>query len=92
MRKECAKYGCRREAVIKFCSENCKIAHHNAQRDRTNDVKGKCASCGEEFVGRPNKKTCSDKCRQALFQMKKVKAKVGPSGESPRTGGRSRTL
>lgn len=87
MAKQCERYGCRREAVIKFCSESCKIAHHNAQRDRKNDVKGTCASCGKEFVGRPNKKTCSDKCRQALFQMKQVKAQVRPSGKRPGTGG-----
>ena len=76
MAKQCERYGCRREAVIKFCSENCKIAHHNAQRDRKNDVKGKCASCGKEFVGRANKRTCSNVCRQRFYQSKIVKVKV----------------
>ena len=87
MVKRCERYGCSREAVIKFCSESCKIAHHNAQRDRKNDVKGKCASCGKEFVGRANKRTCSNVCRQRLYQSKIVKVKVKvPKRRLPRTG------
>ena len=88
MVKRCERYGCSREAVIKFCSESCKIAHHNAQRDRKNSVKGRCASCDKEFIGRANKATCSNVCRQRLYQSKlvKKKVKVSPLAKKLRTG------
>lgn len=74
--KECERHGCRRAAVRKFCSQDCKIAHHNAKRDRTHNEKKKCVACGTSFIGRPNKMTCSDSCRQKLFQTRKAKARV----------------
>ena len=74
--KTCERHGCRREAVRKFCSTDCKIAHHNSLRDRTHSVKRKCAACDKDFVGRPNKVTCSDSCRQKLFKTRKVMARV----------------
>ena len=80
----CERHGCRREAKRKFCSEDCKIAYHNAQRDRTNSEKKKCLACGKSFIGRPNKVTCSDSCRQKLFKIRKVKVKA--TGRRPRTG------
>ena len=86
MAKQCERYGCRREAKIKFCSEQCKIAHHNSKRDRTNSVKGVCAACGKPFEGRANKVTCSNTCRQRLFQTRKVKARKMNPGARPRTG------
>lgn len=86
MTKRCERYGCNREAVIKFCSQDCKIAYHNAARDRSSNVKGKCASCGIEFIGRANKRTCSNVCRQRLYQSKVVLAKKAKPGKVPTTG------
>ena len=84
--KTCERYGCRKEAVRKFCSEDCKIAFHNAKRDRNNSEKKKCLACGKAFIGRPNKLTCSDSCRQKLFKMRKVLARKKRPGSVPKTG------
>ena len=68
----CALDGCDKEAVIKFCSEACKIKHHNDQRDRSNPTTKGCPACGTTFTGKPNRITCSDKCRQRLYQARKI--------------------
>ena len=38
----------------------CRRPTFNAERS---PCRGSCATCGEEFTGRADKKFCSDKCR-----------------------------
>lgn len=69
---QCAREGCTNEPVIKFCSESCKIKHHNDQRDRSNPTTKDCAVCGTTFTAQPNRITCSNKCRQRLYYARKI--------------------
>ena len=65
--KRCHRYGCRKQALRKFCSDACRIAHHNSQRPPADKVKVTCQGCGKVFQGRPDQKSCSATCRSRLF-------------------------
>ena len=54
--KRCHRYGCRKQALRKFCSDACRIAHHNSQRPPADKVKVTCQGCGKVFQGRPDQK------------------------------------
>ena len=68
--KSCHRYGCRKQALRKFCSDACRIAHHNSQRPPADKVKVTCQGCGKVFQGRPDQKSCSATCRSRLFRAK----------------------
>ena len=68
--KRCLRYGCRKQALRKFCSDACRIAHHNSQRPPAHKVKVTCQGCGKVFQGRPDQKSCSATCRSRLFRAK----------------------
>lgn len=70
--RTCARDGCDNEPVIRFCSESCKIKHWNDQRDRSNPTTKDCAVCGTTFTDKPNRITCSNKCRQKLYEARKI--------------------
>lgn len=66
----CHRYGCRKQALRRFCSDACRIAHHNTQRPAASKVKVTCQGCGKVFQGRPDQKSCSATCRSRLFRAK----------------------
>jgi predicted nucleic acid-binding Zn ribbon protein len=66
----CHRYGCRKQALRKFCSDACRIAHHNSQRLPADKIKVTCQGCGSVFQGRPDQKSCSATCRSRLFRAK----------------------
>ena len=66
----CRRYGYRKQALRKFCSDACRIAHHNSQRLPADKIKVTCQGCGSVFQGRPDQKSCSATCRSRLFRAK----------------------
>ena len=64
----CARHGCGKPALRRFCSDVCRIAHHNARRQPAPKVRITCQGCGSVFHGRPDQKTCSATCRSRLFR------------------------
>lgn len=72
MAQYCQRHGCRKQALRKFCSVACRVAHHNAQRQPASKVKITCQGCGAVFQGRPDQKTCGATCRSRLFRAKKL--------------------
>ena len=71
MTQICSRHGCRKRALRKFCSNACRIAHHNGLRPPASKVKVTCQGCGKVFQGRPDQKTCGATCRSRLFRAKK---------------------
>jgi len=69
--KVCARHGCRRRAKSKFCSDTCRVAHHNAKRAPAVKVRIMCLGCKSVFHGRPDQKTCSATCRSRVFRARK---------------------
>ena len=79
----CTRHGCRKQALRKFCSVACRVAHHNSRRARANKGRITCLGCGKVFQGRPDQKTCGATCRSRLFRAQKqqgsaTQATVGP--------------
>ena len=70
MTQICNRHGCRKQALRKFCSDTCRIAHHNGRRSPAPKVKITCQSCGSVFNGRPDQKTCGATCRSRLFRLR----------------------
>ena len=68
----CARHGCRKQALRRFCSDTCRIAHHNARRRPAPKVRITCQGCGSVFQGRPDQKTCSATCRSRLFRTRQL--------------------
>ena len=56
MTQICIRHGCRKQALRKFCSDACRIAHHNGRRPPAPKVKITCQGCGSVFQGRPDQK------------------------------------
>ena len=67
----CARHGCRKQALRKFCSVACRVAHHNSRRVPASKVRITCQGCGKVFQGRPDQKTCGATCRSRLFRAQK---------------------
>jgi len=67
----CVRHGCRKQALRKFCSVACRVAHHNSRRARASKVRITCLGCGKVFQGRPDQKTCGATCRSRLFRAQK---------------------
>ena len=67
----CARHGCRKQALRKFCSVACRVAHHNSRRVPASKVRITCLGCGKVFQGRPDQKTCGATCRSRLFRAQK---------------------
>ena len=67
----CTRHGCRKQALRKFCSVACRVAHHNSRRARASKVRITCLGCGKVFQGRPDQKTCGATCRSRLFRAQK---------------------
>ena len=80
MTQICARHGCRKQALRKFCSDACRIAHHNGLRAPASKVKITCQGCGVVFKGRPDQKTCGATCRSRLFRAKQQNKMVGTAG------------
>ena len=83
MSQICQRNGCRKQALRKFCSITCRVAHHNSRRTPASKVKITCQGCGKVFQGRPDQKTCGATCRSRLFRAQKqqgsaTQATVGP--------------
>jgi len=77
----CLRHGCRKQALRKFCSDRCRIAHHNAQRAPAEKVRITCLGCGAVFQGRPDQKTCGATCRSRLHRARlKSEASSAVSG------------
>jgi len=79
----CAPHGCRKQALRKFCSVACRVAHRNSRRVPASKVRITCLGCGKVFQGRPYQKTCGATCRSRLFRAQKqqgsaTQATVGP--------------
>ena len=71
MSQICQRHGCRKQALRKFCSVACRVAHHNNRRTPASKVKITCQGCGKVFQGRPDQKTCGATCRSRLFRAQK---------------------
>ena len=69
--KVCVRHGCRRRAKSKFCSDECRVAHHNAKRAPAAKVRIMCLGCKSVFHGRPDQKTCGPTCRSRVFRARK---------------------
>ena len=67
----CTRHGCRKQALRKFCSDACRVAHHNSRRAPASKVRITCLGCGKVFQGRPDQKTCGATCRSRLFRAQK---------------------
>ena len=67
----CTRHGCRKQALRKFCSVACRVAHHNSRRVPAIKVRITCLGCGNVFQGRPDQKTCGATCRSRLFRAQK---------------------
>ena len=67
----CTRHGCRKQALRKFCSVACRVAHHNSRRAPASKVRITCLGCGKVFRGRPDQKTCGATCRSRLFRAQK---------------------
>jgi len=67
----CTRHGCRKQALRKFCSVACRVAHHNSRRAPASKVRITCLGCGKVFQGRPDQKTCGATCRSRLFRAQK---------------------
>lgn len=67
----CTRHGCRKQALRKFCSVACRVAHHNSRRAPASKVRITCLGCGRVFHGRPDQKTCGATCRSRLFRAQK---------------------
>ena len=80
MTQICARHGCRKQALRKFCSDACRIAHHNGLRAPASKVKITCQGCGVVFKGRPDQKTCGATCRSRLFRAKQQNKVAGTAG------------
>ena len=74
MTQICSRHGCRKQALRKFCSDACRIAHHNGRRSAVPKVKITCHSCGIVFHGRADQKTCGSTCRSRLFRLRQLNA------------------
>ena len=74
MTQICIRHGCRKQALRKFCSDACRIAHHNGRRPSAPKVKITCEGCGSVFQGRPDQKTCGATCRSRLFRLRHLSA------------------
>ena len=74
MTQICSRHGCRKQALRKFCSDACRIAHHNGRRPPAPKVKITCQGCGSVFQGRPDQKTCGATCRSRLFRLRHLSA------------------
>ena len=68
MSQICQRHGCRKQALRKFCSVACRVAHHNSRRAPASKVRITCQGCGKVFQGRPDQKTCGATCRSRLFR------------------------
>ena len=68
MSQICQRHGCRKQALRKFCSVACRVAHHNSLRAPASKVRITCQGCGKVFQGRPDQKTCGATCRSRLFR------------------------
>ena len=66
--KVCERHGCRKRAKSKFCSDACRVAHHNAKRAPAAKVRIMCLGCKSVFHGRPDQKTCGATCRSRVFR------------------------
>lgn len=71
MSQICTRHGCRKQALRKFCSVACRVAHHNSRRAPASKVRITCLGCGKVFQGRPDQKTCGATCRSRLFRAQK---------------------
>ena len=71
MSQICIRHGCRKQALRKFCSVACRVAHHNSRRAPASKVRITCLGCGKVFQGRPDQKTCGATCRSRLFRAQK---------------------
>ena len=71
MSQICTRHGCRKQALRKFCSVDCRVAHHNSRRAPASKVRITCLGCGRVFQGRPDQKTCGATCRSRLFRAQK---------------------
>ena len=71
MSQICQRHGCRKQALRKFCSVACRVAHHNSLRAPASKVRITCQGCGKVFQGRPDQKTCGATCRSRLFRAQK---------------------
>ena len=80
--RTCARHGCRKPALRRFCSDGCRIAHHNSRRQPAPKVRITCQGCGSVFQGRPDQKTCGATCRSRLFRSKHL-ALASQSSELP---------
>ena len=71
MSQICTRHGCRKQELRKFCSVDCRVAHHNSRRAPASKVRITCLGCGRVFQGRPDQKTCGATCRSRLFRAQK---------------------
>ena len=69
--KVCVRHGCRKRAKSKFCSDGCRVAHHNAKRAPATKVRIMCLGCKRVFHGRPDQKTCGATCRSRVSALDK---------------------
>lgn len=82
MTQVCTRHGCRKQALRKFCSDACRIAHHNGLRAPAAKVKITCQGCGAVFKGRPDQKTCGATCRSRMFRARQRDEALGFGGAS----------
>ena len=85
MSQICQRHGCRKQALRKFCSVACRVAHHNNRRTPASKVKITCQGCGKVFQGRPDQKTCGATCRSRLFRAQKQQGSAAQAAVGTRS-------
>lgn len=75
-KKVCKRHGCEKIAIRQFCSDECRVRHHNDKRPAQSKVAKVCKGCGSVFQGRPDQKTCGATCRSRVFRR-------GPDSNAP---------
>jgi len=85
MSQICQRHGCRKQALRKFCSVACRVAHHNSRRAPARKVRITCQGCGKVFQGRPDQKTCGATCRSRLFRAQKQQGSAAQAAVGTRS-------
>ena len=85
MSQICQRHGCRKQALRKFCSVACRVAHHNSRRAPASKVRITCQGCGKVFQGRPDQKTCGATCRSRLFRAQKQQGSAAQAAVGTRS-------
>lgn len=77
----CERYGCRKKAVRKFCSAECRTQHHSAARPPVEKETRNCQRCEKPFTAKKGAKYCSQQCRLSDVGRKRLKVRYKPGND-----------